>query len=523
MFWTLLRKELLTHLLTLRLAIVLGCAVVLTGLTVVIGSLDYEQNWGIYKGFEADAQDDLENVRVYQQLGHLRWFIPPEPLSLLCRGSTQASALTSSFGFEYVAQVPSPLGAAENDRLLTLSQVDFVQVIALLLSFLAVVLGYDGICGEAERGTLTLLLSHPVSRGTVLAAKLSAGLLALWLPLAIAFCLALMIALSNPVVQLTSADWIRAALLFCLSCLFLAQVYVLALMVSASTRSSATALIVCLFIWLATGVGLPSALVSLSRYGVKETPYPVYLVQRGKLWERLEATYDEWEARNPKPAPAYQKGHERDGVIRYARPEYYEWRSRQQAFWNPLVAKLATDSDKMLTAGTTDPHIRQSLLIEDLSILSPFSNYVTIAKMLTRTSAHDRVAGGVAGRRFRADVVRWLEGRGAYGDRRWFTDDPEDQEPMISDPEAVTEEMLVADSPFMQDCMAWVERQEDRAAGDGRRHLDLSDFPRVRLEWQASIARSLSLATPGILVLLLTTGLSVLVAVNRFLRRDLGA
>ena len=159
-FWTLLRKELLTHLLTMRLAIVLGCTVVLTALTVVIGSLDYEQNWEVYKSREADSKADFESVRVYRQLDGLRWFIPAEPLSLLCRGSTQASALTSSFGFDYIAQVPQPLGAADNDRLLTLSQVDFVQAIALLLSFLAVVLGFDGICGEAERGTLSLLQLH---------------------------------------------------------------------------------------------------------------------------------------------------------------------------------------------------------------------------------------------------------------------------------------------------------------------------------------------------------------------------
>lgn len=110
MFWTLLREELLTHLLTLRLAVVLGCTVVLTALTVVIGSLDYEQNWAVYKGSEAEARADLENVRVYQQLDYLRWFIPAEPLSLLCRGSTQASALTSSSASVTSPRCPGPSG-----------------------------------------------------------------------------------------------------------------------------------------------------------------------------------------------------------------------------------------------------------------------------------------------------------------------------------------------------------------------------------------------------------------------------
>ena len=42
-----------------------------------------------------DAKESFEAIRVYRQLDGLRWFVPAEPLSLLCRGSTQASALTS--------------------------------------------------------------------------------------------------------------------------------------------------------------------------------------------------------------------------------------------------------------------------------------------------------------------------------------------------------------------------------------------------------------------------------------------
>jgi hypothetical protein len=81
----------------------------------------------------------------------------------------------------------------------------------------------------------------------------------------------------------------------------------------------------------------------------------------------------------------------------------------------------------------------------------------------------------------------------------------------------------VAGSTFLQQRLAWVEKQEARAKTDGRRHLDLSDFPKFRLEWQASVAESVGTALPGIVVLLLTTALSVLLTANRFLRRDLVA
>jgi hypothetical protein len=86
-----------------------------------------------------------------------------------------------------------------------------------------------------------------------------------WLPLAIAFCLALLIALANPVVQLSSSDWIRGALLFALSCGFLGQIYGLARAPSppaVDLRSGVTAsgsrggvVDVELLLWLPTGRG----------------------------------------------------------------------------------------------------------------------------------------------------------------------------------------------------------------------------------------------------------------------------
>lgn len=521
MFGTLLRKELLTNLLTLRLAVVLVFAVALTALTVLVGSVDYSANWRQYT--EAVRQNEalLEDSHVYSQLlGPLRYFVPPEPLSILCRGTTQASGLAAPITMDTIYPIPRPLGSAANDRMQTLANVDFVQAIALLLSFLAVVLGFDGICGERERGTLALLLSHPVPRGTVLAAKLAGGVLTLWIPLGIAFCLALLVVAANPDVHLTAADWGRAALLFGLSCLFLGQVYALALMVSGLTRRSGTALIACLFAWLVAGVGFANALVSISRYGVKEVPYPRFNDQRRDLWGRHDEVMRDWDRNHPPPGQIHAAGHRVGPVLRYARPEHYEWQARRNGFDLPRRFQVADELDRLLTPATTAPHIRQALLTEEWAVLSPIATYGAIARFVARTSVHDQVRAGEAGRRYRAAIRRHLEQGGLLADRRWFTDDPPGQEPMIADPAAVTAPMLAADAPFMQERLRWIEGQEEAARGDGRRQLDLADFPRFGLDWQRSVGQSLALATPGAVVLVLTFGLSVLVTAARLRRMD---
>ena len=86
-----------------------------------------------------------------------------------------AVALMMVFALVLAAAGAAPTGDIGADRLsvivasLTSLAVYLVPLIALLMSF-------DAIAGEVERGTLPLLLTYPVSRAQVLAGKLVAHL-----------------------------------------------------------------------------------------------------------------------------------------------------------------------------------------------------------------------------------------------------------------------------------------------------------------------------------------------------------
>ena len=58
------------------------------------------------------------------------------------------------------------------------------------------------------------------------------------------------------------------------------------------------------------------------------------------------------------------------------------------------------------------------------------------------------------------------------------------------------------------------------AATDATRQLDLTDLPRFGADWQRNLGGSLAVMTPGLAMLLLTFGGSVLVAMLRFLNYD---
>ena len=86
-----------------------------------------------------------------------------------------AVALMVVFALVLAAAGAAPTGDIGADRLsvivasLTSLAVYLVPLIALLMSF-------DAIAGEVERGTLSLLLTYPVSRAEILAGKLLAHL-----------------------------------------------------------------------------------------------------------------------------------------------------------------------------------------------------------------------------------------------------------------------------------------------------------------------------------------------------------
>jgi hypothetical protein len=138
-------------------------------------------------------------------------------------------------------------------------------------------------------------------------------------------------------------------------------------------------------------------------------------------------------------------------------------------------------------------------------------------------TASTELLAGRSAHRYRATYYDWLQGRGAFADRRWFTDDPPDQEPLIPDPEVLSEADRQPDSDYMKQRRAWMEAEEQRAATDDRRQLDLTDVPKFGAEGsRRDLGDSLQVMAPGLLALLLSTGLCAALLMWRFATYDPG-
>ena len=339
------------------------------------------------------------------------------------------------------------------------------------------------------------------------------------MPFAISFIGSLLIMLANPDIQLDADDWLRLAVFFGLSCLFLGQIFSLSLMVSALTRDASTALTICLFGWLVAGVGYTSFLPSMSRYGVDEPPAQIWLDQLAELREEESAHMEEWETRHPPPPPAFRKSLERNGRVRYAHPVGLDWlRERTEEDLNKRLEIADRSYDYQWE--NWEPLNREARLVDSWAILSPVTNYQVLTYQLARTSLSDRMRFGRLGREYRLTWIEYLRSKRAFTSGRWFCDDPPGQQPMVPDPESVTEQMLSPDSPYMQARMAWAEEQELLAATDGSRQLDLTDMPKFGGRWKRSFGESLEIMMPGLMVVLLIFGLSTMVTLWRFATYD---
>lgn len=100
-----------------------------------------------------------------------------------------AIAMMALFSLVLSAAGSAPTGALGGDRL-SVTVASLTSLGVYLVPLVALLMAFDAIAGEVERGTLPLLLTYPVSRTALILGKLVAHLAALALAVAIGYGLA---------------------------------------------------------------------------------------------------------------------------------------------------------------------------------------------------------------------------------------------------------------------------------------------------------------------------------------------
>ena len=77
------------------------------------------------------------------------------------------------------------MSGSDNPFLNIFASIDIISIFEVVFSFMALIFAYDALAGERERGTLRLMLTHPLRRGYILLAKYIGAMLCLLAPPAI--------------------------------------------------------------------------------------------------------------------------------------------------------------------------------------------------------------------------------------------------------------------------------------------------------------------------------------------------
>jgi ABC-type transport system involved in multi-copper enzyme maturation permease subunit len=260
MIWRIAKNEFRLHLMTFKFAVGTVVCLILTAVFMPILVQDYQQRLHTYDENVSYNEAELHKVVVYKNITPTI-YRRPSVLAAFSQGLEKQLGNSATISYDKVPEI----GAGSINHYMSIFSIfDASLVFKIVLSVLALLVAYDAVSGERERGTLRLLLSGSAARYQVLLGKLVAGLLVLVVPVMVAFTVGLVIALSFRMVSLTGADWVRVAVMFLASLVFVATIYNLGLLFSCLARRSAVSLVLGLFLWIVFVLVIPNGSVYLA-------------------------------------------------------------------------------------------------------------------------------------------------------------------------------------------------------------------------------------------------------------------
>jgi len=154
------------------------------------------------------------------------------------------AALALSLGF----LGSTPTGSVKVDPL-TVTVVSLSSLSIFLIPLIAMLLSYDALIGEIERGTMALLLSYPISRNQILAGKFIGHLIILALATTAGYGIAgITLQLANGSFDI--AAWKPFALLIAASVILGAAFLSMGYLISAKVKERGTAAGIAIGVWL---------------------------------------------------------------------------------------------------------------------------------------------------------------------------------------------------------------------------------------------------------------------------------
>ena len=279
MLMTLIQKEIMHHVLSVRFVALLLMCVLLIPTTLSINYRKYNQNLINYqeslKRAQAEAKENPPNAQdPNTEVSKL--FLKPTPLSVFVNGLE--GALPTYLGMTRNGVRQSSTGLTQASVAYVLGNLDFLFIVGTIFSLLALLFTFDAVAGEREAGTLRINLSNPLPRDVFLWSKLIGGYVVFVIPFLVSFLLGLLLLVWQ---GFPLGEFKVAAPVFCLtliSLLYIAVFFAIGVVISTFLDNAKTALIVAFTFWvLAVLVAPRGAFIVAKLVSPTRTQQAVYM------------------------------------------------------------------------------------------------------------------------------------------------------------------------------------------------------------------------------------------------------
>ena len=454
MLTTLVLRELLDNLMTFRFAVAVFIMLLLVVANTAVLIKDYEQRLMLYNDAVKMHQQQLREKKTYSAgisyTGEVHINRSPNPLSIFNTGFDKRLGNQVRVSHTYVPSLWDSGWHGSNPFMDMFASMDIVFIFEVILSLLALVFAYDTLAGEYERGTLRLVLTHPVRRGHILLAKYISAMLCLLVPLLISLFLAVILLTMTPSISLNIDDFLRIGGIIFASVAYLSVFYLIGLLISAATRRTSTALMLSMFVWGFLVLVYPNVILAvIPRSEAPQARAASAFSQIEQMWEEeFERERRHFLATDAIPGIDWNLGLTGSGSEPYA----YMWsdpRLLLYSFEGILAFEGFDEKDEYkiphaqnhfrflgrLVIRTADQTwIIRKPALEDIFIhpanvkriwlkLSPVGLYDAATQAWTGTDLHGVRDFFHAARRYRQEVINALYDKGAFGSRQWFSSD----------------------------------------------------------------------------------------------------
>ena len=396
MLLTLIQKEIMHHVLSVRFVALLLMCVLLIPLTLSINYQSYRQNLVDYQEAVklANIEEKTMNPKMplEPEIEVSKLILKPTPLSIFAKGL--GDSLPSYLGMTRngITQGPPATFSAPLSQLL--GHLDFLFVVGTVFSLLALLFTFDAVAGEREAGTIRITLANSLPRDFFLWSKLIGGYLVFVVPFLVSFLFGLLLLVWQGFPLGESDIFSRVLSLTLVSLLYIGVFFAIGTVISTYLDSAKTALIIAFTVWVFAVLITPRiGFLAAKVIAPTRTSQSVYM-EKTAMRDNFDAELSEIKKKIVMETPADERGMRviagevLNKIDEHMKPFEAEYRQKFQDHANELDRNYKRETE------------RQEQVGETLSRITPTSSLIYLATNLTQTGKRHRRNYFQAGERY---------------------------------------------------------------------------------------------------------------------------